>query len=174
MKRFAMSLILIMGLTGLVFADEKELQEDPISKNVILQLDAGQGLNTNDIQKMFTALGTSYLKNNSSYILAYEVYRERNRQDLRSSLVLTELHYEAFSIINLRYTFSNGYFEFKFSESPFTAIVNDEVVYSIDYSSVGRPIYNSINRKLQDAAYISRGHAAGHRKSSSVSFYLFK
>jgi hypothetical protein len=174
MKKFAMSLILIMGLAGLVFADTGDFQEDPISENVILQLDAGQGLNTDDIQKMFTALGTSYLKNNSSYILAYEVYGERNRQNLRSSLILTELQYETFSIINLRYTFSNGYFEFKFSDSPFTAIINDEIVYSVDYDSVGRQIYNSINRKLQDAAFISRGYAASNKKQSSVSFYLFK
>ncbi|MDR0721130.1 MAG: hypothetical protein LBF78_15975, partial [Treponema sp.] len=143
-------------------------------ETVILRLDTGNRVANDDIQKLFTALTKSYLKSNASYILACEVYRDRRKQDFRPSLVLSELDYDSFAITNIRYTFSNGYFEFKLSELPFTNIVNNEVVYSTDYDGmVGRALYNSINNKLQEAVYISRGYATAHKKRSSASFYLF-
>jgi hypothetical protein len=175
MKKPVMALIVLMVLAGTVSADAKDLQLDPVRENVVLRLDTGSRINDDDIQRIFTALTISYLKSNSSYILIHEIYRDRRRQDSRPSLVITELDYGTFSITNLRYSFSNGYFEFKLSLSPFTNVVNDELVYSIDYDgAVGRNLYKAINDKLQEAVYISRGYAAMYRKRSSASFYIFK
>jgi hypothetical protein len=169
-----MLLTMATVLAGAAFADIKEVQTDPLKENVILRLDTGNRITNDDIQRMFTALTKSYLKSNASYILAHEIYRDRRRQDSRTSLVLTELDYGSFTVINIRYTFSNGYFEFKLSKLPFTNIVNNEVVYSTDYNgTAGQDLYDSINNKLQEAVYISRGYAAAHKKKSSASFYLF-
>jgi hypothetical protein len=172
-----MTLTVLVFFTGAVFADSevKDLQIDPVKESVILRLDTGNRINTDDIQRMFTALTTSYLKTNTSYVLAYEIFRDRGKQDTRTSLVLTELDYGSFSVINIRYTFSNGYVEFKLTRSPFTNIVNNEVVYSVDYNGrVGSALYESINDKLQEAVYVSRGYATSHRKRSTASFYIFR
>jgi hypothetical protein len=174
MRKTLMFLTMAMVLAGAAFADPQEAQVDPLKETVILQLHTGNRVSNDDIQKLFTALTKSYLKSNASYILAHEIYRDRKRQAVRSSLVLTELDYGSFAIVNIRYTFSNGYFEFKLSQQPFTNIVNNEVVYSTDYDgTVGKALYNSINNKLQEAVYISRGYAAAYKKRSSASFYLF-
>jgi len=175
MKKIVIVLAVMAVLTGAVFADSKELQLDPLEENVTLRLDTGNRITDDDIQRIFTALTISYLKNNSSYILIHEIYRDSRRQDLRPSLVITDLDYGSFSITNIRYTFSNGYFEFKLSRSPFTNVVNDELAYSIDYDGeVGQNLYRTINDKLQEAVYISRGYAAMFKKRSSASFYIFK
>ncbi|MDR2501316.1 MAG: hypothetical protein LBD37_09630 [Treponema sp.] len=175
MKKTLLILAFLAVLGGAVFSAGPEDHAEPIKTTAILQLDMGNKVTNNELQKMFTALTESYLKNNSSYILACEVYRERNQQDSCSSLALTELDYGSFTIMNIRYTFSNGYFEFKLSRSPFTNIVNNEAVNSIDYNGqTGRELYMPINNKLQEAVYVSRGYAKMHDKTSSASFYLFR
>jgi hypothetical protein len=177
MKKIVMTLTILAVFAGAVFADTdiKDLQIDPVKESVILRLDTGNRINIDDIQRMFTALTISYLKNNTSYVLAYEVFRDSGKQDQRTSLILTELDYGSFTVINIRYTFSNGYVEFKVARSPFTNVVNNEIVYSVDYNgTVGQDLYKSINDKLQEAVYISRGYATSHRKRSTASFYIFR
>ncbi|MHC6203539.1 hypothetical protein ACYULU_10140 [Breznakiellaceae bacterium SP9] len=169
------AMVIMLAAGPAVFADTSASLIDPIKETVILRLNAGNGFTSDNLQKLFTELGLSYLKSNSSYILASEVYRDRGRQDLRSSLVVTELNYGTFVIMNIRHTFSNGYYELKVSESPFTNLVNNEVVSSVDYNGVtGRDLYRVINDKLQELAYISRGYAASHKKRSTASFYIFR
>jgi hypothetical protein len=175
MKKILLSLGILAALGGISFPQEADAHAEPVKTTTILQLDTGNRITRDDIQKMFTALTLSYLKNNTSYILAYEIYRDEDRQDLASSLVLTELDYDSFSIVNLRYSFSNGYFEFKLSQSPFTNIVNNEVVPSVDYAGItGQELYEPINNILQEAVYISRGYGKMYNKPSSASFYLFR
>ena len=175
MKKVLFAMAGLAVFAGAVFAQTKDAQIDPVKEKEILRLDTGNRMGGDDIQRMFTALAISYLKTNNSYILAHEIFRDPKRQNLPSSLVLTELDYGTFTIINIRYSFSNGYFEFKAARLPFTNIVNDELVYSVDYDGkTGANLYKAINDKLQEAVYISRGYAAMHRKSSSASFYLFR
>jgi hypothetical protein len=169
------TLLIGAACAGAGFAEPQDAYPDPVKETVILRLDRENRMNSDEIQKMFTALASSYLKSNTSYLLAYEVYRDRARQNLRPSLVLTELDYGSFTMVNLRYSFSNGYFEFKLSKTPFNNIINSEVVPSTDYGgNVSRDMYAQINNRLQEAVYISRGYAAMHRAASSASFYLFR
>jgi hypothetical protein len=175
MKRFLTVLAVLALFCGPVFALTGDGYGEPERTKLILKLDAGNRVNPDEIQKLFTALAQSYLKSNSSYILAFEVYRNRERQNLPSSLELSELDYGTFTIINLRYSFSNGYYEFKLSQTPFSNIVNNEEVSSVDYGGrVTRELYGAINDRLQEGAYISRGYAARYRRNSSVSFYIFR
>jgi hypothetical protein len=175
MRKGLLGAAILAVFAGAVFSEPRDAQIDPVKEKEILRLDTGNRMVSDDIQKMFTALTISYLKTNNSYILAHEIFRDPGRQNLSPSLVLTELDYGTFTIINIRYSFSNGYFEFKLARLPFTNIVNDEVVYSVDYDGkTGGDLYKTINDKLQEAVYISRGYAAMHRKKSSASFYLFR
>ncbi|GHT95560.1 hypothetical protein FACS1894141_4390 [Spirochaetia bacterium] len=175
MRKIFAVMVFMLALAPAVFADTGDPYPAPQKETVILRLDTGNQITSDDIQKLFTALGTSYLKSNSSYILAYEVYRDWGRQELRSSLVLTELDYGSFVVMNIRHTFSNGYYELKLSNSPFINLVNNEPVNSVDYNGeVGRDVYRAINDKLQEVVYISRGYAAGHKKKSTASFYVFR
>jgi hypothetical protein len=175
MKALCITLLLGAVFVSLGFADPQDTYPEPIKENVILRLDRENHIGSDDIQRMFTALTLSYLKSNTSYILAYEIYRDRARQNLPPSLVLTGLDYGSFTIINIRYSFSNGYFEFKLSKTPFTNIINQEAVPSIDYGgTLSQDLYAQINNRLQEAVYISRGYAAMYRAASSASFYWFR
>ncbi|GHV35385.1 hypothetical protein AGMMS4952_27680 [Spirochaetia bacterium] len=119
MREIFAIIVVMFAIVPAVFADTGDPYPDLQKETVILRLDTGNQVTGDDIQKLFTALATSYLKNNSSYILVYEVYRDRGRQELRSSLALTELDYGSFVVMNIRHTFSNGYYELKLSNSPF-------------------------------------------------------
>lgn len=179
MKQILVCLVLVNLFTAgsIVYAvDGADTHRSPVKETVTLRLEAGKNFTTlDDIQKMFTAVTISSLKNNNSYILGYEIYRARNRQRLPSTLVVKELDYEDFTITSIRYGFSNGYFEFKLSQIPFTNIINGEAVSSIDYNKkVDRALYTQINNRLQEAVYISRGYAARRGRKSSASFYWFK
>jgi hypothetical protein len=175
MKKITHILIVLTVFTSAISAQSQESHLDPLKESVILYIDSGSRVYNDDMQRMFTALAASYLKNNTSYFLAYEVFREAGKQNGKPSLGITDLDYGDFSIINIRYTFSNGYFEFKMAKSPFTNIVNNEVVNSVDYNGdVGEDLYKAINNKLQEAVYIARGYAKRYGKTSSASFYLFR
>ena len=177
-KRIALYLTLVTLLAAgkiAYAADTGDTHQDPVREKVVLNLNTGSSVTADDIQKMFTALTISYLQNNTSYIFGYEIYRDRNRQRLPSSLLVRELEYENFSITSIRYSFSNGYFEFKLSQTPFTNIINEEIVSSVDYDkNIDRALFTRINNQLQEAVYISRGYATMYRIRSTVSFYWFR
>lgn len=175
MKKMVMPLIAMMAFVSAVSAAEGESYQEPLKETTLLRIDVGNKIFNDDIQRMFTALTASYLKNNTSYLLAYEVFRESEQQALKPSIIITELDYGTFTIINIRYSFSNGYFEFKLSKSPFTNIVNNESVNSVDYGGViDENLYKTINDKLQESVYIARGYAKLHGTTSSASFYMFR
>jgi hypothetical protein len=181
-KAFSLAAVLCI-LGGLVFAQTEygdDVSQDnslgaPTRESVILRLDRGHRVTTDDIQRLFTAMTTSYLKSSSNYILASEIYRDRQRQSLPASLVIREQVYDFFTVYTIRYNFSNGYFEFKLSQSPFAALVKGEVTPSVDYAGeLNKALIDTINTKLQEAVYISRGYATRWRRPSTASFYVFQ
>lgn len=174
MRRFSAVLAFIMVFGAAAIVSAQDYQYEPLDERVVMQMETGKGVTTDDIQRLFRAITQSYLRSNNSYILGYEIYPDAGRQTQRSSLTLSELDYGDYQVTNIRYNFSNGYFEFKLSLLPFVDTKNDKEEPSKNYDGiVDAAMLDSINDTLQEGVYISRGYAARYRKTSTASFYLF-